>query len=55
MEKKYALMLFVLLSAGLSQVRAAEAKPVYQWVSANEFILSFQHLKTCICRAAATP
>ena len=37
MGKKYALMLFVLLSAGLSQARAAEAKPVYQWVSANEY------------------
>ena len=37
MGKSYALMLFVLLSAGLAQVRAAEAKPVYQWVSANEY------------------
>ena len=37
MGNKYALMLFVLLSAGLSQARAAEAKPVYQWVSANEY------------------
>jgi len=37
MGKKYALMLFVLLSAGLSQARAAEAKPVYKWVSANEY------------------
>lgn len=37
MGKKYALMLFVLLSAGLAQARAAEAKPVYKWVSANEY------------------
>jgi len=37
MGKKYTLMLFVLLSAGLAQARAAEAKPVYQWVSANEY------------------
>ena len=37
MGNRYALMLFVLLSAGLSQARAAEAKPVYQWVSANEY------------------
>jgi len=37
MGKKFILMLFVLLSAGLSQARAAEAKPVYQWVSANEY------------------
>ena len=37
MGKKYALLLFILLSAGLAQARAAEAKPVYQWVSANEY------------------
>lgn len=37
MGKKYALLLFILLSAGLAQVRAAEAKPVYKWVSANEY------------------
>lgn len=37
MGNSYALMLFVLLSAGLSLARAAEAKPVYQWVSANEY------------------
>ncbi len=37
MGKKYALMLVILLSAGLAQARAAEAKPVYQWVSANEY------------------
>jgi len=37
MGKSYVLMLFVLLSAGLSQVIAAEAKPVYHWVSANEY------------------
>jgi len=37
MGKSYALMLFVLLSAGLSKARAAEAKPVYKWVSANEY------------------
>ena len=37
MGNRYTLILFVLLSAGLSQARAAEAKPVYQWVSANEY------------------
>ena len=37
MDKKYVLILFVLLSAGPSQTRAAEAKPVYKWVSANEY------------------
>ena len=37
MDKKYVLILFVLLSAGPSQARAAEAKPVYKWVSANEY------------------
>jgi len=37
MGKKYALMLFVLLSPGLSPARAAEAKPIYKWVSANEY------------------
>ena len=37
MGKSYALILFVLLSAGLSQARAAEAKPVYKWMSANEY------------------
>jgi len=37
MGKKYILILFILLSAGLAQARAAEAKPVYKWVSANEY------------------
>ncbi|MDO8803824.1 MAG: hypothetical protein Q7R35_05300, partial [Elusimicrobiota bacterium] len=37
MWNRYALMLFVLLWAGVSSARAAEAKPVYQWVSANEY------------------
>lgn len=37
MGKRYVLILFVLLSAGLNQARAAEAKPVYKWVSANEY------------------
>lgn len=37
MGKRIALILFILLSAGLSQARAAEAKPVYKWVSANEY------------------
>ena len=37
MGNRYALALFVLLSSGLAQARAAEAKPVYQWVSANEY------------------
>lgn len=37
MGKKCALMLFILLSAGLTQVHAAEAKPVCKWVSANEY------------------
>jgi len=37
MGKKFILMLFILLAAGLSQARAAESKPVYKWVSANEY------------------
>ena len=37
MGKKYVLMSFILLSAGLAQARAVEAKPVYKWVSANEY------------------
>ena len=37
MGKKYALIFFVLVSAGLSPARSAESKPVYKWVSANEF------------------
>jgi len=37
MGKKYILLVFILLSAGLAQARAAEAKPVYKWVSANEY------------------
>jgi len=37
MGNRYVLILFILLSSGLSQVIAAEAKPVYQWVSANEY------------------
>ena len=37
MGKKFVLLLFILLSAGLSQAHAAEAKPVYHWVSANEY------------------
>ena len=37
MGNRYALMLSILLTAGLSQARAAEAKPVYHWVSANEY------------------
>ena len=37
MGNRYALILFILLSAGLAPARAAEAKPVYQWVSANEY------------------
>ena len=37
MGENYALMLFILLSVGLVQARAAEAKPVYKWVSANEY------------------
>lgn len=31
------LVLFVIMAAGLTQVRAAGSKPVYKWVSANEF------------------
>jgi len=31
------LILFILLVAGVSQVYAADSKPVYKWVSANEF------------------
>ena len=37
MGKKHTLIFFVLLAAGLSPARAAENKPVYSWVSANEF------------------
>lgn len=37
MGKKCILILLILLSAGLSPARAAEAKPVYKWVSANEY------------------
>lgn len=37
MGKRYALILFILLAAGLFQARAAENKPVYKWVSADEF------------------
>ena len=37
MEKKHTLIFFVLLAVGLSPARAAESKPVYKWVSANEF------------------
>ena len=37
MGKKNTLIFFVLLAAGLSPARAAESKPVYKWVSANEF------------------
>lgn len=37
MGKTHTLILFVLLAAGLSSVWAAESKPIYSWVSANEF------------------
>lgn len=37
MTKKHTLIFFVLLAAGLSPVWAVESKPVYKWVSANEF------------------
>lgn len=37
MGKSYVLMLFVLLSARLTPARVAEAKPVYKWVSTNEY------------------
>lgn len=37
MRKKHLLVFFVLLAAGLSPAEAAESKPVYKWVSANEF------------------
>ena len=39
MRKKLALSLFILMVAGLSQVYAADSKPVYKWVSANEYYL----------------
>ncbi|MBU2573465.1 MAG: hypothetical protein KKH28_05255 [Elusimicrobia bacterium] len=35
MVKKYALIFFVLLAAGLSPARAAESKPAYNWASAS--------------------
>ena len=37
LRKKHALVLFILLAVGLSQVYAVESKPVYKWVSANEY------------------
>ena len=37
MTRKHTLIFFVLLAAGLSPVWAVESKPVYKWVSANEF------------------
>ena len=37
--KKNTLIFFVLLAAGLSPARAAESKPVYKWVSANEYYM----------------
>ena len=37
MRKIHILILFVLLATGLSPILAAESKPVYKWVSANEF------------------
>jgi len=37
MGKKHTLLFFILLAAGLSSALAAESKPVYKWVSANEF------------------
>ena len=37
MVKKHPLIFFVLLAVGVSPVWAAESKPVYKWVSANEF------------------
>lgn len=37
MRKKHLLIFSVLLTTGLSPVLAAESKPTYQWVSANEY------------------
>ena len=37
MEKKLALTFLLLLSAGAAGLQAADAKPVYKWVSANEY------------------
>ena len=37
MGKELALMVLLLLSAGVASSQAAEAKPVYKWVSANEY------------------
>ncbi len=37
MGKKYALILIVLLAACPAAARAADGKPVYKWVSANEY------------------
>ena len=37
MGKKLALLFLLLLSAGAAGLQAADAKPVYKWVSANEY------------------
>lgn len=37
MRKRFALTFLLLLSAGAAGLQAAEAKPVYKWVSANEY------------------
>jgi len=37
MGKKLALTFLLLLSAGAANLQAADAKPVYKWVSANEY------------------
>jgi len=37
MEKKLALTFSLLLSSGAACLQAADAKPVYKWVSANEY------------------
>ena len=37
MGRTHRLIFFILLAAGLTPVLAADSKPVYSWVSANEF------------------
>ena len=37
MPNRNTILLAGLLAAGASYVAAAESKPVYQWVSANEY------------------
>ena len=36
-KRNFACVLFAMMAVGLARVHAAESKPVYKWVSANEF------------------